>query len=130
MSEIRLQIDGKEVTAAAGTTILEAARGAGISIPTLCHHDKLQPYGGCRLCIVEAAADGRTSIVASCVHDVEDGLIVRTRTEKIDRIRKTLLELLLAHAPDSPVLQEMAGEYGADRKRFEPEASFCVHCGL
>jgi len=41
-----------------------------------------------------------------------------------------ILELLLAHAPDSPVLQEMAGEYGADRKRFEPEASFCVHCGL
>jgi len=130
MSEIRLQIDGKEVTAAEGATILETARGASISIPTLCHHDSLQPYGGCRLCIVEAQADGRTSIVASCVHQVEDALIVRTRSEKIDRIRKTLLELLMAHAPDSPVLQEMAVEYGADRKRFEQEASFCIHCGL
>ena len=130
MSEIRLQIDGKEVTASAGMSILEAARGAGIPIPTLCHHDRLQPFGGCRLCIVEAQADGRANIVASCVHDVEDGLIVTTRSEKIDRIRKTLLELLLAHAPDSPVLQEMAGEYGADRKRFEPEASFCIQCGL
>jgi len=130
MSEIRLQIDGKEVTAVEGATILEAARGASISIPTLCHHDSLQPYGGCRLCIVEAQADGRTSIVASCVHQVEDALIVRTRSEKIDRIRKTLLELLMAHAPDSPVLQEMAVEYGADRKRFEQEASFCIHCGL
>ncbi len=130
MSEIRLQIDGKEVTAAEGATILEAARGASISIPTLCHHDSLQPYGGCRLCIVEAQADGRTSIVASCVHQVEDDLIVRTRSEQIDRIRKTLLELLMAHAPESPVLQEMAVEYGADRKRFEQEASFCIHCGL
>jgi bidirectional [NiFe] hydrogenase diaphorase subunit len=130
MSEISLQIDGREVKATAGMSILEAARGAGISIPTLCHHDKLQPYGGCRLCIVEAQSDGRTNMVASCVHDVEDGLIVTTRSEKIDRIRKTLLELLMAHAPDSPVLQEMAAEYGAHRKRFEPEAAFCIHCGL
>jgi NADH dehydrogenase/NADH:ubiquinone oxidoreductase subunit G len=130
MSEIRLQIDGREVTATKGMSILDAARGAGISIPTLCHHDKLQPYGGCRLCIVEAEADGRTNMVASCVHDAQDGLIVRTRSEKIDRIRKTLLELLMAHAPDSPVLQEMAAEYGADRTRFEPEPAFCVHCGL
>jgi len=129
MSEIRLQIDGREVRAEEGMTILEAARAAGVSIPTLCHHDKLQPYGGCRLCIVEAEADGRSNIVASCVHRVEDDLIVRTRSEKIDRIRKTLLELLLAHAPDSPVLQEMAREYGADRNRFEQEASFCIQQG-
>jgi bidirectional [NiFe] hydrogenase diaphorase subunit len=130
MSEIRLQIDGKEVTAAAGMSILEAARGAGIPIPTLCHHDKLQPYGGCRLCIVEADSGGRTNMVASCVHVAEDGLIVRTRSERIDRIRKTLLELLMAHAPDSPVLREMAAEYRADRDRFEPEPAFCIHCGL
>jgi NADH dehydrogenase/NADH:ubiquinone oxidoreductase subunit G len=130
MSEIRLQIDGRSVTATEGMTILEAARGAGISIPTLCHHDRLEPYGGCRLCIVEVQADGRANIVASCVHQVEDDLIVRTRSERIDRLRKTLLELLLAHAPDSPVLQEMAAEYGANRNRFEQEASFCIHCGL
>jgi NADH dehydrogenase/NADH:ubiquinone oxidoreductase subunit G len=130
MSEIRLQIDGKEVMAEQGMTILEAARGAGISIPTLCHHDSLQPYGGCRLCIVEAEVDGRAKIVASCVHQIDHDLIVRTRTDRVDRLRKTLLELLLAHAPDSPVLQEMAGEYGADRNRFEQEVSFCIHCGL
>jgi NADH dehydrogenase/NADH:ubiquinone oxidoreductase subunit G len=130
MSEIRLQIDGRCVTAEEGMTILEAARGEGISIPTLCHHDSLQPYGGCRLCIVEAQANGQANIVASCVHQVEDDLIVSTRSERIDRLRKTLLELLLAHAPDSPVLQEMATEYGADRNRFEQEASFCIHCGL
>ena len=60
----------------------------------------------------------------------EDGLSVRPRSEKIDRIRKTLLELLMAHAPDSPALRELAKEYDADRSRFDSEASFCVHCGL
>lgn len=130
MSEFRMQIDGKEVRATPEMTVLDAARGAGVSIPTLCHHDTLQPFGGCRLCIVEAEAHGRTSIVASCVFQAEADLIVRTRSEKIDRIRKTLLELLLAHAPDSPQLLELAQEYGADRNRFEQEPSFCIHCGL
>ena len=130
MSEILMQIDGKEVSATEGMTVLEAARKAGVSIPTLCHHEALEPFGGCRLCIVEAEVRGRTRLVVSCVYPVEDALIVRTRSEKIDRIRKTLLELLLAHAPDSPQLQELAREYGADRGRFEQEASFCIHCGL
>ncbi len=130
MSDIRLQIDGREVGAAQGTTILEAARGAGISIPTLCHHEKLEPFGGCRLCIVEVQSGGRTGLVASCVHRVEEGQLVTTRSEKIDRIRKALLELLLAHAPDAPELERMAAQYGADRDRFDKEASFCVHCGL
>ncbi len=130
MSKIRLQIDDHAVEVIEGATVLEAARAADISIPTLCHHEKLAPFGGCRLCIVEAEAQGRTSIVASCVHQAEDGLIIRTRSPTIDRIRKTLLELLLAHAPDSEPLQEMATEYGADRNRFEQEPSFCIHCGL
>jgi NADH dehydrogenase/NADH:ubiquinone oxidoreductase subunit G len=130
MSDIRMQIDGREVPATRGMTVLEAARNAGISIPTLCLHDALEPYGGCRLCIVEAEVGGWTRLVVSCVYLADDGLIVRTRSEKIDKLRKTLLELLLAHAPDSPPLQELAGEYGADKNRFEQEASFCIHCGL
>jgi NADH dehydrogenase/NADH:ubiquinone oxidoreductase subunit G len=130
MSEILLQINGTEVEAKEGMTILEAARSAGISIPTLCHHEKLNPYGACRICVVEADAGGRTSLVASCVYPVEKNLVVRTRSEKINRTRKMILELLLAHAPDSPKLQELAREYGADRDRFEKESSFCVLCGL
>ncbi|ABC78729.1 2Fe-2S iron-sulfur cluster-binding protein [Syntrophus aciditrophicus] len=130
MSEILLQIDGKEVRAREGMTILEAARSAGIHIPTLCHHEKLEPFGGCRLCIVELESRGSTRLVVSCVYLVEKNLVVRTRSEKIDRIRKMILELLLAHAPDSFVLEELAREYGADRNRFEKEASFCIHCGL
>jgi NADH dehydrogenase/NADH:ubiquinone oxidoreductase subunit G len=130
MSEILLQIDGKEVKATEGMTVLEAAKGAGIFIPTLCYHEKLEPFGGCRICIVEVEIRGWTKLVVSCVYPVENNLVVRTRSEKIDRIRKTILELLMAHAPDSPVLIDLAKEYGADRDRFEKEASFCIHCGL
>jgi len=130
MSEILLQIDGKEVSAKGGMTLLEAARSAGISIPTLCYHEKLEPYGGCRLCLVELESRGGIRLVVSCVYPVEKNLVVRTRSEKVDRIRKMILQLLLAHAPDAFDLQDLAQEYGADKNRFEKEASFCIHCGL
>ncbi len=130
MSEIILEIDGREVKAEAGMTILEAARAAGIHIPTLCYHEKLEPYGGCRLCIVELLYDGWEKMVVSCVYLAEAGLKVKTRSDKIDRIRKTIIELYLAHAPDAFELIELAREYGADRDRYEKEASFCIHCGL
>jgi bidirectional [NiFe] hydrogenase diaphorase subunit len=130
MSEILIRIDGREVKAGEGLTILEAAQKAGIPIPTLCHHEKLEPYGACRICTVEAEMDGRTKLVAACLFPVEPNLVIRTRSEKIDKIRKMILELLMAHAPDSLDLQSLAKEYGADRNRFEKEASFCIHCGL
>jgi NADH dehydrogenase/NADH:ubiquinone oxidoreductase subunit G len=130
MSEILIQIDGKKVEASPGMTVLEAAQSAGISIPTLCHHEKLEPFGGCRLCIVEVEVRGWTKRVVSCVYPVEENLVVQTRSAKIDKIRKMILELLLAHAPDSPELLALAQEYGADKDRFEKMASFCIHCGL
>jgi NADH dehydrogenase/NADH:ubiquinone oxidoreductase subunit G len=130
MSEILLQIDGREVAAKEGMTILEAAQNVGIFIPTLCHHEKLEPYGACRICTVEIESRGWTRLVAACLYPVEKDLVVRTRSEKVDRIRKMILELLMAHAPDAFALQDLAKEYGADRDRFEKEASFCIHCGL
>jgi len=130
MSKILIQIDGKKVGAKKGMTVLEAAQSAGISIPTLCHHEKLEPFGGCRICIVEIEVRGWTKHVVSCVYPVEENLVVRTRSGKIDRIRKAILELLLAHAPDSPKLQALAQVYGADKDRFEKDSSFCIHCGL
>jgi len=130
MSEFLLQIDGIEVKAQEGTTILDAARSVGVSIPTLCHHEKLEPYGGCRICSVEIDSRGRTSVVAACLYPVEQDLVVRTKTNKLDRIRKSLLEMMLAHAPDSEQLLVLAQEYNADRDRFAKDASFCIHCGL
>ncbi len=130
MSEIILQIDGQEVKATAGMTVLEAAQSVGISIPTLCHHEKLEPFGACRLCIVEVEVNSWTKLVVSCVYPVENGIIVRTRSEKVDRIRKSIIELLMAHAPDAPALQALAAEYGADKDRYPKDPSFCIHCGL
>jgi bidirectional [NiFe] hydrogenase diaphorase subunit len=130
MSEITLQIDGREVKAEEGMTILEAAQNAGISIPTICHHDKLEPYGACRICTVEIEARGRTNLVAACLYPVEQNLVVRTRSERVDKTRRILLELMLAHAPDSTELRDLAREYGADKDRFEKESSFCILCGL
>ena len=83
MSEILLNIDGREVEAEEGMTILEAAQRAGIAIPTLCHLDKLESYGACRICTVEVEARGRTNLVAACLYPVEKNLLVRTRSERV-----------------------------------------------
>jgi NADH dehydrogenase/NADH:ubiquinone oxidoreductase subunit G len=80
--------------------------------------------------MVEIESRGKTSYVVSCTYPVEKDLVVRTRSEKINKIRRVIVEELMAHAPDSPELQRMAYEYGADRNRFEKEPIFCVMCGL
>jgi len=130
MSTITLNIDGRDVKAEEGTTVIQAARSAGIDIPTLCHHEKLKPYTACRICMVEVESRGRTSLDTACSRPVEANLIIRTKTDRIKKIRKNLLELMLAHAPDSPILMELAQEYGADKNRYEKEPSFCILCGL
>ncbi|MGC2776736.1 MAG: 2Fe-2S iron-sulfur cluster-binding protein [Bradyrhizobium sp.] len=130
MSEILLQIDGKPVKATEEMTVLQAARQAGIQIPTLCDHPKLEPHGVCRMCMVEVEVRGRKNYVVSCLYPVAKDLVVRTRSEKVDKIRRTILEELLAHAPHAPDLVALAQEYGADRDRFEKESSFCILCGL
>jgi bidirectional [NiFe] hydrogenase diaphorase subunit len=130
MSEIVLQIDGKEIKAAEGMSLLDAAQSAGIRIPTLCRNEKLESYGACRICVVEAETGSRKRLVAACAYPVEKNMVVTTRSEKVDRVRRMLLEEMLAHAPDSVELRKLAEEYGADSGRFENEASFCILCGL
>jgi len=130
MSAIHLRIDGKQVEATEGMTVLEAARQAGVHIPTLCHHDRLAPFGACRICIVEEQRGETSSLVVSCVTPALGNQVIRTRSERVDRFRKLLLELMLAHAPQSPILQDLAREYHAEAGKFEREADFCIHCGL
>jgi len=130
VSEITLIIDDKEVKAKEGITIFEAARSAGIDIPTLCHHEKLAPYGACRLCTVEIIKDHRSRLVTSCVYPVEDELIVKTESEPVIKIRKMLLELMWAKAPGAKAIQDYGIRYGIDRTKFEIEPSFCILCGL
>jgi bidirectional [NiFe] hydrogenase diaphorase subunit len=130
MGEIVLQIDGKEVKAQTGMTLLEAAKSAGIFIPALCFHERLEPYGACRICTVEIEAHGRTRLVASCLYPAEANLVVSTCSTRVKKIRKLLLEMILAKAPESKALQDLAHEYGVERVRFQKEPSFCILCGL
>jgi NADH dehydrogenase/NADH:ubiquinone oxidoreductase subunit G len=126
MNTVKLNIDGKEVEAEEGKTILEAARAAGINIPTLCYNEKLAPYGACRFCTVEISKNGRSKLVVSCVYQVEDGLLVKTSTPKVIKTRKMLLELMLGSAP---ALKELAKEYGVEKPRFKSEVTQCILCG-
>lgn len=130
MKTITLEIDGKEVKAKEGMTILEAAKELGIEIPTLCYHEKLAPYGACRLCSVEIMRNKRSRIVASCIYPVEEGLIVKTNSPRVIKIRKMLIELMLPIAPAAKVVDDLAARYGVQGTRFEAEPSFCALCGL
>jgi NADH dehydrogenase/NADH:ubiquinone oxidoreductase subunit G len=124
MNMVRLEIDGQPIQAEEGSTLLEAASAVGIRIPTLCHHDDLKPYGACRLCMVEIQKGSRTRLAASCVYPVEEGLIVKTDTEKVRKIRRMIVELLW------PALPDLAREYGLKQSRFSPRDTECNLCGL
>jgi bidirectional [NiFe] hydrogenase diaphorase subunit len=134
---ITLKIDGQEVKARKEMTILESAREAGIEIPTLCYQEQLKPYGACRICSVEIERKGRVQIVAACGYPVEQGLAVRTRSPRIDRIRKVIIELVaLTAMVDGEVagrIKKIAKEYGADIHRFESrfrtQPTRCILCG-
>jgi len=132
MTNISLIIDRKTINAEEGTTVLQAAKKAGIYIPTLCHHDKLEPYGACRFCIVEIEKNSRKKLVASCCYLVEDGLVVSTKTENVDKIRKMLAELMLSLSPSGAHV-DIAKQYGIVESRFkqtENPESPCSLCGL
>jgi NADH dehydrogenase/NADH:ubiquinone oxidoreductase subunit G len=124
MKSVQLKIDGKQVKAEENETILETARANDIHIPTLCHADGLEPYGACRLCMVEISKNDRTRLVAACVYPVEENLVVRTDTDEIRKIRRTILELIW------PSVQGLAKEYGIERSRFSSENTECCLCGM
>ena len=91
---ISLRIDGVNVSVEAGKTVLEAARQAGIEIPTICAHEDLPAYGACRMCIVEI--DGVRGYPTSCTTPATNGMVVRTHTEAVVALRDQILELMLS----------------------------------
>jgi len=128
---ITLTIDGVEVQAREGSTILEAAREYGIEIPTLCYHEELAPFGACRFCSVEVEREGKSRIVASCIYEVEDGLVARTDSERVMRVRRRLLALLLARCPNIDLIKDMASRMGIEpQPRFKQEKEECILCRL
>ncbi|HJX12935.1 MAG TPA: 2Fe-2S iron-sulfur cluster-binding protein [Dehalococcoidales bacterium] len=132
MSELILTIDGKEVRTEEGKSVLEAAKGAGIDIPTLCYHPALEPFGACRLCLVEIESQGRQRVVTSCNYPAENGLNVLTRSPEVLELRKGVIELFLAQAPGAEKIRELAKEYGVEEPRFKLGApdEKCILCGL
>ena len=130
-SQLVATIDGRPAEFARGMTILEAARQMGIAIPTLCHLRGLSPYGACRVCLVEIQTAAGPKQVASCTYPIEANMVVRTDTEGVKESRRTILELLLAQAPDSRELAELAASLGVKGTPFVPEdAGKCILCGL
>ncbi len=127
---VNIKINGVDVGVEEWWSLLEAIRFYGINVPTLCHHDGLEPYGGCRLCLVEAGKGNRTKLVTSCVYPVWDGLEVRTHSKWAVETRKVVLELLVARTPQSKTLQDMAAKMGIKKVRFKPRNEDCILCGL
>ena len=129
---IHLMINGKSIETPEGRTLLDACREHGIHVPTLCYHPALEPYGACRLCMVEILQPSqRSRLVASCVYPCEEGLVVQTISDEIQRNRRITAELLLGSAYKTPEIISLAEELGVSEPRFKmPEADGCVLCGL
>ncbi len=127
---INLTINGLAVSVEEGTTLLEAAQSLGFPIPTLCHMEGLTPYGACRLCIVQIGQDEKAKLVTSCTYPAQEGLEVRTASNRVLKARKMIIELLLASCPQSKTIQDIAAKYEVRQQRFKQEYEDCILCGL
>ena len=118
---ITLTMDGKEISAEPGKTLLEVARDNGIDVPTICFHEATTATGLCRMCVVEV--DGMRVLQPACIVQAANDMMVRTRSEKVNRARKTILEMLAStmDLSEAVEIQVMMKEYGVDEDRF-PDA--------
>lgn len=126
-----MKIDGREVEAIPGETILQAARRENIFIPSLCYSDATEPVSSCRLCMVEINEGGRIRLVVSCAFPAKEGLTVTTDTPELQNIRAALLKLLYSQAPDNPAILGLMKQYDVEpEKRYKEKDGQCVMCGL
>lgn len=126
---VTVTIDGAHVRAVKGTSVLDVAIEFGICIPHLCHVPYLSDLGACRLCIVEHMQEGRSKITTSCTLLVQEGMVIHTNTEKIRKLRHNIAELLVAQAPNSRAIQDIAVLCGVKEVRYPFRNSDCVLCG-
>ena len=126
---VNVNIDGANIRAVKGTSVLDTAIEYGICIPHLCHVPNLSDIGACRLCIVEHIVNGKSKVTASCTLNVQEGMMIRTNTEKIRRLRKNLAELLVSQAPNSRAIQDIAVRCGVKEVRYPFHNDMCVLCG-
>lgn len=128
MERIKLTIDGTPVEVDPGSTVLDAAKKAGVHVPTLCYHPELRVEGACRLCVVEI--EGMRNLAASCVYPAANGMVVRTNSQTVRSTRKSIVELLLANHPQDCLvcsrhghceLQDLSHQLGVRKVRFKGE---------
>ena len=122
MSEIMLTIDGQSVAVAAGTTILQAAAMLGIDVPTICYHEACTANGLCRLCVVEV--EKQRLLQPACIVQASPGMVVHTRSARVERSRRTILEMLnsAVDLSEAAPIQAQMQDYHADAQRF-PDAA-------
>lgn len=136
MEKVSVIIDGKTVEAVKDQCVLDVARENGIYIPSLCYNTEVKSSGGaCRVCLVEAHQGGKMRLVTSCNYPVRKGLEIRTNTPFVHKIRKGVLELLMARVPDSDVIADMAAKEGLTETRFRKDEGEnnrykCIACAL
>jgi formate dehydrogenase major subunit len=126
---VRLIIDGTAFEAAEGTLLIAALAAVGVAVAHLCHDKRLKPSGACRLCVVEV--EGQARPVASCSFEVAEGMAVRTRSEALEALRRTNLELIAAHYPLAAYAAEphhpfhrLLSEYGCVRGAWRRRGCF------
>jgi bidirectional [NiFe] hydrogenase diaphorase subunit len=129
LKQVNVSIDGAIIHAVKGASVLQTAVEYGFCIPHLCHVAGLSDIGACRLCIVENVVNGRSKITTSCTLNVEEGMQILTNTEKIRLLRRNIAELLVAQAPNSRAIQDIAVRCGVKEVRYPFRNEKCVLCG-
>ena len=129
MEYVSFTLNGSTVSVPKGTKVLDAAIEYGICIPHLCHMDGTEPFGACRLCLVEVIENGRSRFTASCTLKVQEGMVVESQSEKVVKARRIVAEMLVAEAPNSRAIQDIAVKCGVKNVRFSWRNNDCVLCG-
>ncbi|MBN2494748.1 MAG: (2Fe-2S)-binding protein [Deltaproteobacteria bacterium] len=131
---VRFQINGRSHEGTRGESLLAAIRRHGYEVPSLCYHEAVSPYGACRLCLVEVKRGRRQKLTTSCNYPLQEGIEVFLDTDRVVRHRRTILQLLLAMAPEAEELRSLAAEYGVEDTPFvtdeEHADNACILCGL
>ena len=127
--KVNITIDGSRLQADPGSYVLDVALDYGICIPSLCHVRGMTPIGACRICIVEVIKNGKSKVTASCTLEVEEGMVILAHSNKILKARKNIAEMLVAEAPNSRAIQDIAVRCGVKNVRYPFRHNDCVLCG-
>ncbi|MFH1283090.1 MAG: 2Fe-2S iron-sulfur cluster-binding protein [bacterium] len=126
---VNVTINGAIIKTPKGKTVLDTALDHGICIPHLCHVRNITPIGACRLCIVELIKNGKSKVTTSCTLEAAEGMVIQSHSEKIVKARKNLAEMLVAEAPNSRAVQDVAARCGVKEVRYPFRNKNCVLCG-